>query len=329
MRLGLLSTARINGEVIRAAATTDRVEVVAVASRDGAKAHAYAREHGLERAHVGYEALLADDAIDAVYISLPNGLHHEWSLRALAAGKNVLCEKPYSRHPAEVEGAFDAAAAADLVLMEGLMYRHHPQTRRVQELVAGGAIGALRAVRATFSFALHDLANARALPELDGGALMDVGCYCVSGARLLAGEPQRASAERVLGSTGVDMALYGTLRHAENVVSQLEASFVASRRQRLEAVGSDGTLVVEAPWRADWGGDVVLRRDGSTETVPVEQADAYRLQLENFADAIEGKADPLLGRADALGQARALAALSEAAQQGGVVTLRTGPELAA
>ncbi|MBA2297277.1 MAG: Gfo/Idh/MocA family oxidoreductase [Actinobacteria bacterium] len=176
-------------------------------------------------------------------------------------------------------------------------------------------------MRATFSFPLHDLANVRALPELDGGALLDVGCYCVSGARLLAGEPERVSAEQILGSTGVDMALYGTMRHAGGVVSQLEASFVAPRRQRLEAVGSDGTLVAESPWRADWGGGLAVTRDGSTETVTVEQADAYRLQLDNFVDAIEGRAEPLLGRTDALGQARTISALYRAAESGTTVRL--------
>jgi D-xylose 1-dehydrogenase (NADP+, D-xylono-1,5-lactone-forming) len=319
VRLGLLSTARINGEILRAAATSDRVEVVAVASRDGAVAQAYAREHGVARAHAGYDALLADDGVDAVYVSLPNGLHHEWTLRALAAGKHVLCEKPYTRHPEEVEEAFDAADAAGLVLTEGFMYRHHPQTRRVADLVAGGAIGELRAVKATFSFPLRDLSDARARPELDGGALMDVGCYCVSGARLLAGEPERVLAEQVTGETGIDLAVYGTMRHAGDVVSQLEASFDAPRRQRLEVVGSEGTITLQAPWRADWGGELAVSRDGATELVSVEQADAYRLELENLADAIEGTGELLLGRADALGQARAIAALYRAAELGSAV----------
>ncbi|MGI9112302.1 MAG: Gfo/Idh/MocA family protein [Gaiellaceae bacterium] len=321
LQLGLLSTARINGEILRAAATTDRVDVVAVASRDGAKAQAYARQHGLERSHSSYDALLEDDNVDAVYISLPNGMHHEWSLRTLAAGKHVLCEKPYSRRPAEVEEAFGVATAAGLVLLEALMYRHHPQTQKVRDLVEGGAIGELRAVSAAFSFSLDDLSNVRAQPELDGGALMDLGCYCVSGVRLLAGEPERVSAEQVLGSTGVDMALYGTLRHADGVVTQIAASFLAPRSQRLEAVGREGAVVVEAPWRVDWGGELVVTRGDSSEIVPVEPADAYRLQLDNFADAIEGRADPLLSRADALGQACAISALSLAAETGATIPL--------
>ena len=321
MRLGLLSTANINTEILRGAAESDLVDVVAVGSRDGARAQAYAAEHGIERAHSSYEALLADDAVDAVYISLPNGMHHEWTMHALAAGKHVLCEKPYSRRSADVEEAFAAAESAGLVLMEAFMYRHHPQTATVRELVEGGAVGRLCGVKTTFSFPLEDLSDVRALPELDGGALMDVGCYCVSGIRLVAGEPEHVRGEQVVGTTGVDMALHGTLRCANDVVGQFEASFRSPRRQQMEVVGEDGVLIVEAPWRIDWGGAVtVARRAGGevateVETIPMETANSYRLQLDNLADAIAGRAPQLLGRDDALGQARTIEALYRSAEE--------------
>ena len=316
MRLGLLSTANINRAILAGAAKTGQVDVVAVASRDAGRADAYAAEHGIATAHGSYEALLADPDVEAVYISLPNGMHHEWTMHALAAGKHVLCEKPYTRHPHEAEEAFDAADAAGLVLAEAFMYRHHPQTATVARLVADGAIGRLCAVKTTFTFPLHDLSDVRALPELDGGALMDVGCYCVSGIRLLAGEPEHVRGEQVTGTTGIDMAFHGTLRCAADVVGQFEATFRSPQRQSLEAVGEDGVLVVEAPWRVDWGGSVTLRRDGATELVEVEEADAYTLELENLADAIEGRAPALLGRADAVGQARAIDALYRSAESG-------------
>ena len=321
LRLGLVSTAKINEEILRAAAESDRVDVVAVASRDGARAQAYAAEHGIERAHASYEALLADDGVDAVYVSLPNGMHHEWTMHALAAGKHVLCEKPYSRRAAEVEEAFAAADDAGLVLTEAFMYRHHPQTAKVGELVAGGAVGRLCAVVTTFSFPLEDLSNVRALPVLDGGALMDVGCYCVSGIRLLAGEPGHVRGEQVTGSTGIDMAFHGILRCAGDVVGQFEASFRSPRRQRLEAVGEDGVLVVEAPWRIDWGGAVTLsRRAGGeeateVETIPIDAASSYRLELDDLADAVAGHGPQLLGREDALGQARTIEALYRSAEE--------------
>ena len=316
MRLGLLSTANINRAILAGAAKTDRVDVVAVASRDAQRAETYAAEHGIATAHGSYEALLADPDVEAVYISLPNGMHHEWTMQALAAGKHVLCEKPYTRHPGEAEEAFDAADAAGLVLAEAFMYRHHPQTAAVARLVADGAVGRLCAVKATFTFPLHDLSDVRALPELDGGALMDVGCYCVSGIRLLAGEPEHVRGEQVTGTTGIDMAFHGTLRCADDVVGQFEASFRSPQRQSLEAVGETGVLVVEAPWRLDWGGRVTLRRDGETELVEVKGADSYTRELENLADAIEGGAPALLGRADAVGQARVIDALYRSAASG-------------
>jgi D-xylose 1-dehydrogenase (NADP+, D-xylono-1,5-lactone-forming) len=321
LRLGLLSTARINSEILSAASGSDRVHVVAVASREDFPAEAYAREHRLPRAHGSYEALLADPEVDAIYIPLPNGLHHGWTMRALRAGKHVLCEKPYSRRPAEVEEAFSLADESGLVLMEAFMYRHHPQTGVVADLVTGGAIGRLRAIRATFTFRLERAEDPRLLPELAGGSLMDVGCYCVSGSRLFAGEPVSVHGEAVWGETGVDLAFHGTLHFEDDVVAQFDSSFTLPRFQRLEALGDDGSLLVEAPWRPDFGGDAILRRGAETTRVEVPGADMFRLELENLAAAIAGEAPPLLGRADALGQARAIDALYRSAAEGRVVTL--------
>jgi predicted dehydrogenase len=314
LRLGLLSTAAINDLILAGAG--ERVRVVAVASRDRARAEAYAREHGIERAHGGYEALLADDDVDAVYVSVPNSLHVEWSVRALEAGKHVLCEKPLTRRPDDAEAAFDAADRAGRVLMEAFMYRHHPQTRRVAELVRGGAIGRLRTIRAAFSFPLDDPANIRLSSELDGGSLMDLGCYCVSGARLLAGEPERVTGEQEAAPSGVDLSFYGTLRFPGDVVAQFRSSFALPSRQELEAIGEDGSILVQAPWRTDFPGDLLIVRGDDVEAIPPDPADAYRLELENLADAVQGVAVPLLGRADALGQARTIEALYRSAASG-------------
>jgi len=312
MRLGLLSTANINRLVLAGARASDEVEVVAVASRDGARAEAYAGEHGVERAYGSYEELLGDPQIDAVYISLPNSLHVEWSVRALEAGKHVLCEKPLSRRPDEVERAFDAAERAGRVLAEAFMYRHHPQTKRVGDLVREGAVGELRTIRAAFSFPLADLENVRMRPELDGGALMDVGCYCVSGARLLAGEPERVHGEQRLCSTGVDTTFGGVLRFPGDVVAVFHCSMDLPSRQELEVLGTEGTLLVQAPWRVDFGGDVLL----NGERVDVPEADSYQLELDDFAAAVAGERGPLLGREDALGQARVIDALYASAKSG-------------
>jgi D-xylose 1-dehydrogenase (NADP+, D-xylono-1,5-lactone-forming) len=320
LRLGLLSTAAINDEVLRGAREVDTVEVVAVASRDPERAETYARERGL-RAVGSYDALLADEGVDAIYISLPNRLHHPWTMRALEAGKHVLVEKPYSRRPAEVEEAFDLADATGLVVMEAFMYRHHPQTGVVADVVASGMLGRLRAIRATFTFRLDRPGDARFDPGLDGGALMDVGCYCVSGSRLLAGEPVRVRGEQVLGETGVDVGFHGTLRFADDVVSQFDCSFVLPRFQRLEAVGEEGTLIVETPFRPDWGGRVLLTRGEETTLLQVPERDLFAGELENLAAAVAGTAPPLLGRDDALGQARAIDALYRSAAEGRAVDL--------
>jgi predicted dehydrogenase len=315
MRLGLLSTATINQALL--GNVPPEVEIAAVASRDAARAQAYAAENGIPRSHGSYEALLDDDGVDAVYISLPNGMHHEWTLKAIDAGKHVLVEKPYSRRSAEVEEAWSAAAGAGLVVMEAFMYRHHPQAAKARELVESGAIGRVGAIRATFSFQLEDLTNVRMLPELDGGALMDVGCYCVSGSRLLGGEPERVFGEQRLGTTGVDVDFFGTLVFPGGAVAQFDASFTLPKRQRLEAVGDDGTLVLEAPWRADWGGRLLL----NGEPVEVEWPDSYERELANFAGAVAGETEPLLGQADALQQARVIEALYRSAESGASVSV--------
>jgi D-xylose 1-dehydrogenase (NADP+, D-xylono-1,5-lactone-forming) len=322
VRLGFLSTARINEQLLAGAGPSSLVDVVAVASRDRARAEAYAREHSIERAYGSYEELLADPEVEAVYISLPNSLHVEWSIRGLEAGKHVLCEKPLTRRPEDAERAFDTAERAGRVLMEAFMYRHHPQTARVKQLVDEGAIGEVRAIRAVFSFdllAARDASDVRLNAELEGGSLMDVGCYCVSGARLLAGEPERVFGEAVPAPSGVDMAFHGTLRFPGDVVTQFHSSLELPFKQELEVLGAEGSLLVEAPWRVDLGGDVLLRRASGEEQIEVEEADAYRLELENLAAAIRGDASPLLGRDDAVGQARAIAALNRSAEAGEAV----------
>jgi predicted dehydrogenase len=317
---GVISTANINRLVLAGARESDRVDVAAVASRDQARAEAYARENGIERAHGSYEALLADPDVDAVYISLPNSLHVEWSVRALEAGKHVLCEKPLDRRPEEVERAFDAADRAGRLLAEAFMYRHNPQTAKVRELVARGAIGALRLVRAAFSFSLDEPGNVRLAADLDGGALMDVGCYCVSGSRLLAGEPETVFGRQVTGPSGVDVLFAATMSFPGDVVAQLDCGFVLPDRDELELIGDEGSLVLDDPWHARRP-LIELRRDDGVEEIALEPVDSYRLELENLSDAIEGRAEPLLGRADALGQARAIEALYASAASGEPVSL--------
>ena len=224
-----------------------------------------------------------------------------------------------TRSAAEVEQAFAAADRAGRILAEAFMWRHLPQTATLARLVREGAIGELRLVRASFSFTLDEPGNIRLDPKLAGGALMDVGCYCVSGARLLAGEPEEAAAQQVLAPSGVDIRLAGVLRHAGNVLSELHCGFDLPGRHDLEAIGSSGALRLADPWHGNRPGIDLTRADGSTERIPVESADPYRLQLEQFARAVAGAEPALLGRADAVGQAHALDALYRAAETGATV----------
>ncbi|HVD24677.1 MAG TPA: Gfo/Idh/MocA family oxidoreductase [Gaiellaceae bacterium] len=308
---GLVSTAPINLKIIAAAERSELAQVIAVGSRDTARAESYAREHGIDRGYGRYETLLEDDEVDAVYISLPNGLHVEWTIRALEAGKHVLCEKPMSRHLDEVERAFDLAESRGLVLSEGFMWRHHPQTSQLVRLVSDGAIGALRLVRAAFSFPLaieRGPNDARFDPDLDGGAMMDVGCYCVSAIRLLAGEPESLAGMQSVGPSGVDVVFAGTMRHAADVVSQFDCGFVVPRRAGLEVLGEDASLFVPTPFVVTEPG-IELRRDGDVEQVAVEDEDSYLLELDNVSGAIRGDSPLLLGREDAVGQAKTIEAL--------------------
>jgi D-xylose 1-dehydrogenase (NADP+, D-xylono-1,5-lactone-forming) len=319
VKWGLLSTALINEAILAGAAETSDVDVIAVASRDEARARSYAQEHGLERSYGSYESLLADPDVEAVYISLPNSLHVEWTLKALEAGKHVLVEKPFSKHPDQVEEAFNRADAAGLVLSEGFMWRHHPQTRRLVEVIDEGVAGRIRIVRTTFAF---DLATERGIgdtrfdPSLDGGALMDVGCYCISGLRLVAGEPVRARGEQMVGPSGVDVVFTGALAFHDRILGHFDCGFVVPRRAGLEVVGEEATIVVSDPFTPRTLGIDVLRPGADPEHIPIEPANSYRLELENVSAAIRGEGPLLLCREDAVGQARTIDELYHSAGAG-------------
>jgi len=322
VKWGIVSTAHINRLFLAGAREADSVEILAVGSRDARRAEDYAHQNGIERAYGGYDALLADPDVEAVYISLPNSMHIDLTVRALEAGKHVLCEKPLSRHATEVDRAFDVADQQGRLLMEAFMYRHNPQTRRLTELVAEGAVGRIRVLRAAFGFVAHDPSNVRLSAALDGGALMDVGCYCVSGFRLIAGEPERVMGEQALGGDGVDVAFAGVMRFAGDIAAHFDAGLALASRDLLEVVGDQGTLRLTDPWHCRRPGIDVLRDDEDhSERIEIEPANSYRLEAENMSAAIRGEAPLLLDRADAVGQARAIEALYEAAETGRAITL--------
>jgi predicted dehydrogenase len=312
VKWGIISTAHINRLVIPGAHESPKVDLVGVASRDRARAEAYAREWEIPRAYGTYEELLEDSEVEAVYISLPNTMHCDWSIRAVEAGKHVLCEKPLSRHPEEIAAAFDAADRAGRLLSEAFMYRHNPQTKRLKQLVDDGAIGELRLVRTSFSYSLYDADNIRLRTDVEGGALMDVGCYCVSGSRLLGGEPESVYGQAFVGETGTDWVFTAQLRFPDDVLALFECGTAMPDRDALEAVGSEGSLFLDDPWHCRVP-VIELQRDDGVELIELEPVDSYRIELENVSDAIRGEGELLLGREDALAQGRTLEALHRSA----------------
>ncbi len=289
----------------------------AIASRSLAKAQELVQQHHIPQAYGNYEALLANPAIDAVYIPLPNHLHKPWTLRALAAGKHVLCEKPFALNAIEAQQMTEAAKSAGLLLMEAFMYRFHPRSQRIKQLVEQGAIGVPRLIRATFSFNLRDPQNIRLRPEMGGGALMDVGCYGVSVARwLLNAEPEQIQAQAIYGPSGVDLTFVGLLRFSGGELAVVEASFVSALQQTWTVVGSEGTIELPHDAFIPWEKPAIFYLRGLEDEVGTVHttagADEYQLMVESFADAVLGRTGLPFDPLDSVNNMRVLHALSEA-----------------
>ena len=319
LRLGVLGAARISlGGIMPAAARSDAVEVPAVATRGGKKADDVRQATPDATLFEDYEALLGSPDVDAVYVPLPNSMHVEWTIKALEAGKHVLCEKPFSLDADGAERAVEVARRSGLTLMEGFMFRLHPQTLRLRELLSDGAVGEVRQAVAQFGHRLDDPSDVRGVGSLGGGSLGDVGCYCVSGLRLaFGGEPRRATAAATFDEEGADRELAGVLEF-DSGFGLISCSISSARRERLEIVGEDGTITLDAPFRADKsGGSLKLLRNGEENTETFESADPYRAELDEFAAAVSEGREPAVGPAEILGNARAIGALLDSARSGG------------
>jgi predicted dehydrogenase len=315
LRWGLLGTAHINRRLIPAMRAARRSALVAVASRDGARAEAYAREWDIPHGVAGYRTLLAREDVDAVYIPLPNSLHVEWTLAGVAAGKHVLCEKPLALSPHEVDEVAGAAARAKVTVAEGFMYRHEPLTEAVARLVADGAIGALRHVASGFAYQQRRASDVRLEASLAGGALLDVGCYPVSYACLLAGRDvseARGVARRTDG--GVDEEFTGLLRFPGDRTASVYASFRAAYRTWLEVVGSEGWLRVPNPFKPGPVETLELERLGERRTIDVAGSTLpFVRQVEDFVTSALDGAPPVMPLSESRRVAGALAALRAAA----------------
>jgi D-xylose 1-dehydrogenase (NADP+, D-xylono-1,5-lactone-forming) len=325
LRWGLLSTAAINSAVIGPIRAAARNTLVAVASRDAAKGAAYAKHWEIDTHFASYEALLASADIDAVYISLPNSMHAEWSIKAARAGKHVLCEKPLATTVADAEAIAQAARDNAVVIAEAFMYRHHPQTLHVQELVQSGAIGEVQLVRGSFSYQIAAAEDVRLNPALGGGSLWDVGCYPISYARTIIGsEPAQAYAVQHIGAaSGVEETCSGQLRFANGAVAQIDSSFRMPWRTHLEIVGSAGMIVLPSPFKmeSDWAIHIGTGYDALEKISVSGSRGLYSGQIDDMAAAVLNGSPQRISLADSIANTRAILALYRSAASGQAVAV--------
>jgi len=322
LRWGLLSTAKINSALIRPLRASTRNRLAAVASRSQASAETYALEWKIPRAFGSYEAMLADPDIDVVYNSLPNHLHAEWTINALEAGKHVLCEKPMGLMPAEVDAMEAAAIKHGKVVAEAFMYRHHPQTLKVKELVDSGAVGKLQLVRGSFTFMMKTDVNIRLVPEWGGGSIWDIGCYPINCARYLIGaELLEVFGQQVTGTSGIDDSFFGQMRFPGEVYAQFDSGFRSPYRTHLEVVGSEGTIIVPSPFKPGLNEKIRLERGSKGESIKVPKQELYIGEVEDLADAILLGKPPRVSLADSRANVATIVALIESARMGKPVAL--------
>ena len=332
IRWGVLGNANIARVcVIPAIQKSANSTVHALASRYPERAAKVAVQHNIARVYDSYDKLLTDPRIQVVYIPLPNHLHHPWTLKALKAGKHVLCEKPLACNAGEAREMADTARVLGLLLMEAFMYRFHPRSNRIREMVVKGAIGTPRLVRSAFCYAMEKnlLDNgdgARLKPEMGGGALLDVGCYSVSVACWLFGqEPVQVQAQAVYHPGGVDVHFVGSLRFADDGLATLEAGFVSALQQTYTIVGSTGAIELPhnafIPWEKD--AVFILRNKDEEEGRQhvISGADEYQLMMEHFTEAVLGRAPLAYTPDESVINMKVLDALAQAARSGRTIVL--------
>jgi len=318
LRWGILGPGRIAPRLVRAVAASARGEVNGVASRNAERAAAFAAAHGIPRSFGSYDALLAAGDVDLVYISLPNHLHAEWTVKALSAGKHVLCEKPLALTVADVDAIALAAERAGRLAVEGFMYLHHPQVLRALEMARDGTLGSLVLMNGTFSFFLTYPDDPRVDPAKGGGSLWDVGCYPVSLSRRIAGEePDGIHAFAGFDDRGVDRTFIGQLHFPSGLLAQFDCGFAAPDRERIEIVGSDASIVLDSPFLPEPDGpapSLTIWRGREATSVDVPSLDQYAAEVENLTAAILDGASPRVDLAFSRGNVAALAALDQAAR---------------
>jgi D-xylose 1-dehydrogenase (NADP+, D-xylono-1,5-lactone-forming) len=317
LRWGLLSTARINRMVIPAIRASARSELTAVASRTLDRAQAYAAEWKIPRALASYEALLDDPAIDVVYIGLPNSLHVEWTVRALDAGKHVLCEKPLALSVADVDRVQAAATRASRAAAEAFMYRHHPLTAAAAAIVSSGRLGAIQGYKGAFTFPLTREGDVRLDPALGGGSLWDVGCYPVSYTCMITGTaPVEVFGWQQSSASGVDLQFAGLMRFADGSVAQFDSGFNGPLRTEMEIIGRDGALRVTRPFRTDDLSRLLLTTGDETETLPFAAESPFAGEIADMESAALDGRPPRIPLSESRRTVQTITALYESARLG-------------
>jgi predicted dehydrogenase len=317
LRWGLLSTARINRALIDPIRKSNNSQLVAVASRSQEKAAAYADTWEIPRIHPSYEALLADSEIDVIYNSLPNSMHTEWSIRAMQMGKHVLCEKPLATSTKEVDVIQETASKTGKVITEAFMYRHHPQTSKVKELVDTGVIGKLQLIRGTFFYINKRPLDTRFVPELGGGSLWDVGCYPISFARYIAGaEPVEVYGHQIIGPSGVDLLFAGQMLFPAGIIAQIECSFITPFKTYIEITGSEGRISIPLPYKPGKRTKILLEQEGQAQTIHIHGQELYLGEVEDLEEAILLGKPPLISLTESRGNIATIEALYTSARDG-------------
>jgi len=279
--------------VIPALQRIPQARLLAVASRDSERASMVSKQFGIERAYSDYQALLDDNDVNAVYIALPNHLHHPWTLRAAEAGKHVLCEKPLAINAIECDEMITACQNAHVVLMEAVMYRFHPRMLILKQLLENGELGTLRFLHLAFSFPFNAPENYRARREYGGGCLLDVGSYCIHAARWLIASEPRSIQGFIRRKDGIDVDTQALLTFDRSVIAHMQCSFAAAEHQVIEVVGSTGAVTVPLAFTA-WTGDIttlLLQRGAIFEQKTFAPADPYEAMAAHFIDCMLGKTE--------------------------------------
>ena len=322
LRWGFLSTARINSALFEPLKASRRNQVVAVASRTQDKADAYAKKNKIKRAFGSYQALLDDPDIDIIYNSLPNHIHTEWTVKALQAGKHVLCEKPLALSVEEVDAISAAAEKYGRHAVEAVMYRTHAQTRKVKEIVDSGRLGRIRILHGSFTNNLDWPGDFRWDPQMGGGALWDVGSYPLSFIRmLLAAEPIEVYGRQVTLPSGVDATFIAQLQFPADVHAQFDCSLKLPHHTFMEIIGDEGTLIVPHAFTPHLNEKLYLTAGGKTTSIAVKGSELYVGEVEDMADAVLLGTPPQVTLADSRGNVRAIQALLESARTGKPVTI--------